>query len=822
MKRTMIAVLLLCATAMARDAAMQHIPASLFFVANEGQWEEPFAFKAAVGNAVYYVTPSGMTMDIRQHDRPQRAHDPMDRFERTHEQEPTTVRGHALRFTFLNANPSPEIIGEDKLSSYSNYFLGRDSCKWRSFVGHYQTVRMKNVWPGIDVVQKVQSAQRDLASGGPEGVETLYRVQAGADAQQISIQIEGLDAPLRTDGQGNLLLQTSLGTVKEKAPFAYQIVNHRQVEVPVRYQVRADNKYSLSFEAFDSSQELVIDPLLYGTYLGGMGPDYAYDVTIDSQSNKAVAGSTEASDFPVTPGAYQMHLSQDITQDGFVTLLTASGDSLIFSTYFGARQGTSYFQAVAFDRSGSIYAGGQTDSPNWPLTDDAFDTVISGNREGVLIRLSPDGSRLELSSYIGASAYDNVWDIALDSDGLVYVCGETAGEGFPITANALFPSNGGQGCGFLTVYDPGTSSLFYSTFIPGNHGAPALDLLILSPGNLWVTGYTESTNFPVTPDAVQPNPGSTDHAGDGFLSLWNLNENRLVYSSYWGGSGSDVVAKMSIRNPGYVVLAGLTHSHNFPLSPNAFDTSLSGTEDAYVSVIDLATGSFHSTLLGGDYREYSMAVFADSDRITVVGGTASHDFPITRGAFDTIFGDNGQPSNNYDVFVSALDSDLSQLQYSTFLGGGGDDMCYEALFQGSDTVCIVGNTGSENFPITPGAFQTQNHGVGDGFLVGFALPPASSSIGPQMGLVPQDFSLTVYPNPFNSTAMLSFTLPVTTQTTLRLNDITGRVVLDLPLGSLPAGTHQVRLDMSRFASGSYVVQVKTPQHSAVRKIVQLH
>jgi hypothetical protein len=788
--------------------ALERMPASLFLVANEGQWEEPFAFKAAVGNAVYYVTSTGMTVDYRQYERSQRARDPMDRFDPRHEQEPVNVRGHVLKMDFVNANAHPEIVGEDKLASYSNYFIGRDSCKWRSFVGHYQTVRMKNVWPGIDVVQKVQ----------PDGIETIYRVQAGADAAQIMVQYEGLEAPLTTDGQGNLLLQTSLGIIKEKAPFAYQIVNHRQVEVPVRYQVLTNDRYSLSFEAFDIGQELVIDPLLYGTFWGGGREDVTLSIKKDDFGSIILAGRTGSYDFPVTLGAYQTQL---MTYDGFVTKLTPVADSIVFSTYLGAADGTASIFAAGLNTQGAIYVVGGTDCPGWPVTADAFDSQFGGMQDGFLVRLHQDGSALEFSSYLGGSAVDIIWGMTVGSDRLVYMCGETSSNDFPIAGNAPYPSHETSKDGFLSVFNPTTSNLTYSTYIPGNDFDQPQGLKVASPGRVWVWGATASSDFRVTVNAVQEHNGSgTSGVYNGFFCLFNLVMNILEYSSYLGGSVSDGITDMDILDSNLIILAGGSASPDFPITHGAYD-SVPSARDGFVTILLLPDSIVHSTFLGGDdSRDYVWGVHADRNCIKVIGQTYSYDFPVTHDAYDTLFNGTGLPSHDLsDIFVSRFNFDLSRLEYSTFLGGSGSDDLYAVYFENSDTMCIGGETGSSDLPVTPNAVQHDYHDWGDGFLLRFAVPESTSTVTPRESPLPADLSLSVYPNPFNPATTIFFTLPKSSPVRFDVFDLLGRTVYQTDLGRLNAGTHQQLFNLPGLASGTYVVRLKAGGKEMSRKMV---
>jgi len=208
-----------------------------YFIANEGQWPGDFQFKCEVGSTIYYVTPRGMTVDVRQivgAAGVPPASGNFDPFERNHD--PVTVKGHVLQTHYVKASrrqvsspaPPTEIaIGTNKFPHYSNYFLGRDSTQWRSRVSHYETIIVPEVWPGIDVEYRADQ----------QGVETIYHVKPGADPTQIQMEYLGLESPLRVDAQGNLILSTSLGDVKEQAPFAFQQEARMQKRVDAGFRV---------------------------------------------------------------------------------------------------------------------------------------------------------------------------------------------------------------------------------------------------------------------------------------------------------------------------------------------------------------------------------------------------------------------------------------------------------------------------------------------------------------------------------------------------------------------------------------------------------
>ncbi|MDD5088046.1 MAG: T9SS type A sorting domain-containing protein [bacterium] len=781
------------------------------FVPNLGQWEGEFAYRGQAGGGSFFITSSGVTMKFVEKDEGGRMKDDrrLDEMEGLSRSEP--IRGHVLRLNFIGANTWPEFSGEERLPGYSNYFLSADSTQWRSRVPHYGKVIAKEVWPGIDVEYRLQT----------KGIETVFRVQPGADGSQVVLEYEGLDAPLRVDANGNLILSTSLGEIQEQAPFAFQ--NHGRVQkaVPVRFRVLSDTRYGFVCEEVDRSRELVIDPLVYGSYLGGSeGPDDVNDLDIDNEYNIIAGGHTQADDFPVTPGAYQ---EQYYTACGFVSKLSADGDSLIFSTFLGPILST--VRRVAA-RGSVIYVGANGERTGWPLTEDAFDTVFAGPTEGWIGRLSSDGTILEFGSYLGGEQSDGVIDLDMDSLGYIYLCGETLSEDFPITPDALFPEPIAIAYGFLTVIGPAMSDLIYSTYIPGDQMTQALDIRLLSPGRLWISGYTRATDFPVTPDAFQGDIGTdTARWGDGFFMRWDLNENELEYSSYLGGCHDDRSWGIDATDSQQITLVGETRSSDFPVTAGAFDTV--GPDNpvrkaGFVTIVNLPNTIAASTFLKGNGgSDEVLGVMNDERSVTVAGETYSHDFPVTPSAYDTLINNDGLPTSYSDMFVARLSRDLRTLQYSTFLGGWHVEYGYAVNFTNPDTVWLGGHTGSGDFPRTPNAIQDQYGGYGDGFIACFAIPPLDTTFITPTPFVPNEFSFSVYPNPFNPTATISFALPRAMEIKLSVYDVLGRRAAVLADGVAEAGAHSIQWRADDFASGVYFISLRAEGKTRMQKLILL-
>ncbi len=799
-----------------------------YWIANEGQWEGDFQFKCEVGSTVYYVTPTGMTVDFREFtkyvgaDGNPPASSKFDPLER--KRDPVTVRGHVVQIHYVKASrrqvsspaPPTEIaIGENKLPHYSNYFLGRDSTKWRSRVGHYENVIVPEVWPGIDVEYRTDK----------QGVETIYHVKPGADPTQIQMEYLGLDAPLRVDAQGNLILTTSLGDVKEKAPIAFQQEVRTQKGVDVEFRVIDGTRVGYDVGVFDAGKELVVDPLIYGTYLGGSGSDGIHAMTIDSDGNLLLTGDTGSDNFPTTPGAYQEIRNESIVH---ITKLDPSGTEILFATFIGGERVSVW--NIATNSRNEVWVAGEFEtalqSEMWPLTENAIDTIADGGVEACFARISAAGDVLEYSSYLGGESIEQIYAIQTDENNNLYLTGITAGS-FPITSTALFPDTSIIGVdGFLTVFDFSSESLFYSTYIPGDAGGVALS--ITSPGTLWLVGVTRSGILPVTPNAYQTELGNEEDGvtADAYFMAWDLNSNSLLYSSYLGAEGSESCSEVIYaEDAGILYLSGGTSSLNFPVSADAFDTLVEGNSpyDEYIAAIDTATNEIVATYIGGGGYESSYAgLYVDSASVTLVGSTFSNDFPTTAGAIDSIFNDNGLVNPSIpDYYVCRLNRGLTDLVYSTYLGGSQEEYSTSSILWGRDSIWVAGGTGSANFPITPNALQTSGSGWSDGGLLLLSLPPGSTDVGNEAPSIVTEFTLSAFPNPFNPTTTLSFSLPHLTNVTLKIHDILGREVERVQLGNMTAGVHEFKVDGDKWASGIYFATLEAPVFSRTQKLLLL-
>ncbi|MGH7812424.1 MAG: SBBP repeat-containing protein [Candidatus Binataceae bacterium] len=319
---------------------------------------------------------------------------------------------------------------------------------------------------------------------------------------------------------------------------------------------------------------------------------------------------------------------------------------LVYSTYLGGG-GTDVGTAIAVDSTGDAYVTGITSSPNFPTTTGAFDTRPCGC--AFVTKLNVAGSALVYSTYLGGSGRDRGYGIAIDSSSNAYVTGETSSTDFPTTATAFQTSLGGKGAtnAFVTKLNATGSALVYSTYLGGNGDDTGYGIVIDSSGNAYVTGQSDSTNFPITLGAFQTNSGA-----NAFVTKLNKAGSALVYSTYLGGSGNNIGTGIAIDSSGNAYVVGDTTSIDFPTTARAFQTANAGDYDAFVTELNAAGSALvYSTYLGGSNDDQGYRIAVDSSgNAYVAGQTDSTNFPTTSGAFQT-----GYTGGSDDAFVTKLD-----------------------------------------------------------------------------------------------------------------------------------------------------------------------
>ncbi|TYP73299.1 SBBP repeat-containing protein [Paenibacillus methanolicus] len=585
-----------------------------------------------------------------------------------------------------------------------NYFRGSNPTQHHVQLPVYREVTYRQVWPGIDVV--FQGDQRNLK----------YDVvlHPGGHVDDIRFVCEGADH-IHLDDAGNLLIETSLGTFTDLKPFAYQDTGCQRQPIDCRFVLRseADGSKNIGFELMEQSDPgypLVIDPILsYSTYLGGSENDVGFGIAVDASGSAYVAGFTASTDFPTTPGAFDTTFNASF--EAFVTKLNPAGTALVYSTYLGG-SGSEQGLGIAVDLSGNAYVAGFTSSADFPTTPGAFDTTLGGLQNAFVTKLDPAGSALVYSTYLGGSVTDQGSGIVLDASGNAYVTGSTQSADFPVTPGAFDTTLSGFQNAFVTKLNPTGTALVYSTYLGGSGSDQGNGIALDALGNAYVTGFTQSSDFPTTPGAFDT---SSSGLQDAFVTKLNPAGTALVYSTYLGGSVIETGYGIAVDTSDHAYVTGDTASADFPTTPGAFDTTFNSSFDAFVTKLNPAgTALVYSTYLGGSGFDRGTDIALDaSGTAYVTGFTQSADFPTTPDAFEnSLIG----PQN---VFVTKLNSTGTALVYSTYLGGSGSEQGLGIALDAFGNAYVAGVTASDDFPTTSGAFDSTFGGVQDAFVVKF-------------------------------------------------------------------------------------------------------
>jgi hypothetical protein len=330
-------------------------------------------------------------------------------------------------------------------------------------------------------------------------------------------------------------------------------------------------------------------------------------------------------------------------------------------------------------------------------------TVAGYDRKRPLI-IDPE---LTYSTYLGGSGTDQCHGIAVDASGNVYVTGQTTSADFPVTRGKAGISGPHA---FVTKIDGKSGTIVYSTYLGGTGGEQAYGIAVDGSGNAYVTGQTISSDFPVTPGAIQRKKSGT---WDAFVTKLDPQGSHALYSTFAGGSGDDYAQAIAVDASGNAYVAGSTESDDFPTTAHALQRTKGRTWDAFVIKVNSRGSALaYSTYLGASGEEYAYGIAVDRfGSAFVTGQTSSPDFRTTPGAF--------QPAKRglWDIFVAKLDTRGAALNYSTFLGGSGTaDYGYAIAVDRSGDALITGYTDATDFPTTAGAFQPGSTGGYHAFL----------------------------------------------------------------------------------------------------------
>lgn len=635
-------------------------------VENKGQWPDHVSFATEIGNGKLYIEKDGFTYDLYDSEV-------FEKFNSFHYasqvdgKQPKSLPCHAYKVNFKNASDNTSWKGIDKTTTTYSYFLGSDRNRWGEGAKAYESALVSDIYPGVDL--KMYNSEVFLKYD--------FIVAPGASPAAIKFEYEGVDKVKLTDRR--LIVKTSVGDVIEQKPFAYQIAEGKKVLVKCDYQLKK-NEVTFSFpDGYDKNKELIIDPeLVFSTYTGSFSNNFGYTATFDSEGFLYSGSSAFGGEYPTTTGAYDISFNSGIV-DIALSKFDTTGTSLIWSTYIGGND-DELPHSLIVNAASELFVYGTSSSTNYPTTENAYDTGFNGGEplnllsglgvnysngsDIVISRLSANGDELLASTYLGGS----------DNDGL--------NAGTPLKFN-------------------------YADEIRG-------EILIDDQNNIYIASSTNSTDFPVSGNAIQEDFGGGSQ--DGCLVKMNNSLTTVFWSTFLGGSQPDAVYSIDLDSNGNTVVAGGTQSEDFPTTFGVHQSSFSGGDaDGFVTSINPAGNEMiYSSFYGSD--AYDQIYFVELD-----GDNQIHVFGQTQKTGDHFIQNADYNTPSGGQFISKLNAGFSEITWSTAFGSGNGepnisptaflvDVCNKIYLSGWGSSIQGGQLTTNGLDVTSDAFQSTTDG----------------------------------------------------------------------------------------------------------------
>jgi hypothetical protein len=634
-----------------------------------------------------------------------------------------------IDYDLIGGNIKKEnITFEDEIPNYYENFYTQYAPDGILFVRLYRKVIIKEVYPGIDWILRYDE------NGN---FHHEFEANPNSNIAQIKIKVKNAEIELMDEGK-SVLLKTPIGIIKDGNLIAYE----GKKEITAKYTIK-DNLLSFEIKNYEGKEKLLIDPhaLVWATYYGGNDWDYANSISTDANGNVFVVGTTQSTNFPTyDPGGGAYYQPDNAGgRDAFILKFNNSG-ALLWATYYG---GSSYDEAtsISTDANGNVFVVGGTSSTDFPTYDPGGGAYYQPNNAGYsdafILKFTNNGIRL-WATYYGGSYRDWATSISTDANGNVFVVGYTISTNFPTYnpgGGAYYDGTCGTdgNCNYYGTYYyydafilkfNNSGVRLWATYYGGSHYDYAYSISTDANGNVFVVGYTQSTDFPT----YDPGGGAYHQlyaGGDAFILKFNNSGVRL-WATYYGGDYSDYASSISTDANGNVFVVGYTFSTDFPTyDPGGgayYQSNSAGNFDAFILKFTNNGNRLWATYYGGNDEDEAYSISTDANgNVFVVGRTYSTNFPTYNPGGGAYYQPNNAGRSN--AFILKFTNNGIRL-WATYYGGSNYDFAYSISTDANGDVFVVGWTNSTNFPTyNPGGgayYQPNKAGYFDAFISKFS------------------------------------------------------------------------------------------------------
>lgn len=671
------------------------------FIENTGIWDREVMFVSFDNNETIWITKKGFIV--------QNTFKNLKEISQLKNDNTYNIEEFNIEYEFLDCNfkDFKEIgITNNKY----NFIKGNDKNKW-----------ITDCFPSEEIIFKDVKGESDIRYYFENG---RFRYDI-LDYKDIQIAINGAD-------KINLKNNTLEFKSKNKSMYQKDLKGiHNHLETKINLQLK-DNIISFKSE-YDYISGLIIDPLVYGAYIGGLGYDSGEDIKTDYEGNILITGETTSLNFPATLGAYSRTLNSKDTilkPDIFVTKLDVNNNHL-FTTYIGSSE-SDYGRGVSFDSLNHIYITGYcSNNEDFPIVGDTYSQTHNGAFDGFVVKLNRSGNDIFFSTFIGGNRDDFPLSIETYKNGRSVITGYTTqapdSARYPATSGVFNSVFGGNIDGFVTVLNNDGQTLVWSGVIGGLKDDFPQEVKLDKDGNVYICGLTRSPNYPTTPLVIKRQYTDNQNSAlfsDGFASKISSDGQKIIFSTLIGGSNADIAYSLAIDDEKNVYVGGSTASIDYEVSTNAFSKSLNKGKsqslavDCFVMKMDsTAENLLYSSFLGGESNDRCYGI--DVDRFGALYGTGltnSIDYPTSYLTFDDTYNDSLIFS---DMIMFKVNQKGDSLIYSSYYGGERSDLGKAIKVKFENTVLITGNTSSTYIPTTEDGiqFEYQDSLKSDAFVI---------------------------------------------------------------------------------------------------------